>query len=203
MMTSLRRLFDDPSKTYDVSGGWHDAGDYGRYVVAGAKTVQDLMLAYEDYGIANDDMNIPESGNGVPDILDEARYELDWMLKMQEPSNGGVYHKVSGLNFPETVMPEEEPKLEVRIVSDRMSVRRSWSRVKAEMDFEVQLVDPEHNRRPYFRKNYRLSAESVQRRKDEVPACVYSCIQNLARSFLEDVSKDSLVIARLKALGGD
>ena len=75
--------------------------------------------------------------------------------------------------------------------------------MKAEMDFEVQLVDPEHNRRPYFRKNYRLSAESVQRRKEEVPLCVYSCIQNLARSFLEDVSKDSLVIARLKALGGD
>ena len=77
------------------------------------------------------------------------------------------------------------------------------TRVKAEMAFEVQLVDPAHNRRPYFRKNYRLSAESVQRRKDEVPVCVYSCIQNLARSFLEDVSKDSLVIARLKALGGD
>ena len=112
------------------------------------------------------------------------------------------FQKVVVGNF-RTVMPEEEPKLEVRIVSDRMSVRRSWSRVKAEMDFEVQLVDPEHNRRPYFRKNYRLSAESVQRRKDEVPVCVYSCIQNLARSFLEDVSKDSLVIARLKALGGD
>ena len=112
------------------------------------------------------------------------------------------FQKVVVGNF-RTVMPEEEPKLEVRIVSDRMSVRRSWSRVKAEMDFEVQLVDPEHNRRPYFRKKYRLSAESVQRRKDEVPACVYSCIQNLARSVLEDVSKDSLVIARLKALGGD
>ena len=112
------------------------------------------------------------------------------------------FQKVVVGNF-RTVMPEEEPKLEVRVVSDRLSVTRSWSRVKAEMAFEVQLVDPEHNRRPYFRKNYSLSAESVQRQKDEVPLCVYSCIQNLARSFLEDVSKDSLVIARLKTLGDD
>ena len=112
------------------------------------------------------------------------------------------FQKVVVGNF-RTVMPEEEPKLEIRIVSNRMSVVRSWSRVTAEMSFEVQLVDPEHSRRPYFRKVYRLSSESIQHRKDEVPVCVYSCIQNLARSFLEDISRDSLVIARLRALGGD
>jgi len=112
------------------------------------------------------------------------------------------FQKVVVGNF-RTVMPEEEPKLEVRITSNRMSVSRSWSRVKASMSFEVQLVDPEHNRRPYFRKTYQLSSESIQRRKDEVPICVYSCIQNLARNFLEDISKDSLVLARLRALGGD
>lgn len=110
------------------------------------------------------------------------------------------FQKVVAGNF-RTVMPEEEPKLEVRIVSNRIAVKRSWSRVTAEMTFEVQLVDPEHNRRPYFRKDYKLAAESVQRRKNEVPACVYSCIQNLARDFLKDVSKDTHVIARLKALG--
>lgn len=93
----------------DVSGGWHDAGDYGRYVVAGAKTVSDLFLAYEENeGSRGDDYDIPESGNGVPDILDEARYELEFMLKMQN-SEGGVYHKVTCAVFPEnTVRPEEE-----------------------------------------------------------------------------------------------
>ncbi len=95
------------NETKDVSGGWHDAGDYGRYVVPGAKTVQDLLIAYEDYNQTADDIGIPESGNGVPDLLDEARYELEWMLKMQDTS-GGVYHKVTCLVFPETVMPEEE-----------------------------------------------------------------------------------------------
>lgn len=99
----------DTDKKMDVSGGWHDAGDYGRYVVPGAKTVMDLMLAYEtNPAIFGDDTGIPESGNGVPDILDECRYELEWMLKMQDDESGGVYHKVTCSNFPETVMPEKE-----------------------------------------------------------------------------------------------
>ena len=101
-------LYDDTSKSIDVSGGWHDAGDYGRYVVAGAKAASDMLLAYELYPTAFDDnVGIPESGNGVADVLDETRYELEWMLKMQE-SDGGVHHKVTCANFPEVVMPEEE-----------------------------------------------------------------------------------------------
>lgn len=92
----------------DVSGGWHDAGDYGRYVVSGAKAVADLLLAYEKNPAAfGDDCGIPESGDGINDALQEAKYELDWMLKMQD-SSGGVYHKVTCKVFPETVMPEEE-----------------------------------------------------------------------------------------------
>lgn len=99
-------------KKKDVSGGWHDAGDYGRYVVPGAKAVADLLFAYQDYmavfgGKAGDALGTPESGNGVPDVLDEVRYELEWMLKMQS-RNGGVYHKVTCLKFPGYVMPTEE-----------------------------------------------------------------------------------------------
>ncbi len=95
------------SEKMDVSGGWHDAGDYGRYIVPGAKAAADLLLAYEDFGNTfNDNLGIPESGNGVPDILDEVRYELEWMLKMQNKKSGGVYHKVTGLNFEGMVMPE-------------------------------------------------------------------------------------------------
>ena len=77
----------------DVSGGWHDAGDYGRYVVAGAKAVGDLLYAYQ--------------ANPNPAILSETKYELDWMLKMQA-QNGGVYHKVTCENFPGYVAPEKE-----------------------------------------------------------------------------------------------
>ena len=101
-------LYEDNSKKLDVSGGWHDAGDYGRYSVAGAKAVADLLLAYENYpDIFDDALGIPESGNGIPDILDEAKYELDWLFKMQR-EDGGVYHKVTCRNFPGEIMPEEE-----------------------------------------------------------------------------------------------
>lgn len=93
----------------DVSGAWHDAGDYGRYIVAAAKAVVDLMMAYEYYPeVMETSFDIPESGNGIPDILDEVKYELDWMLKMQDPASGGVYHKVTCRTFPGFVMPEEE-----------------------------------------------------------------------------------------------
>ena len=96
------------NETIDVSGGWHDAGDYGRYVVPAAKTIADLLYAYDaNPEIFGDDLNIPESGNGVPDILDETRYGLTWMLKMQANS-GGVYHKVTCQNFPGYIMPEDE-----------------------------------------------------------------------------------------------
>ena len=95
-------------ETMDVSGGWHDAGDYGRYVVSGAKAVADLFYAYEMGAGSLDDAGIPESGNGISDLLDEARYELDWLLKMQDPESGGVYHKVTRANFPGEVFPEEE-----------------------------------------------------------------------------------------------
>ena len=97
------------TETKDVSGGWHDAGDYGRYVVPAAKTAADLLLAYEaNPALFGDDFDIPESGNGIPDVLDEARYELDWLLKMQDEKSGGAYHKVTCATFPGFVMPEKE-----------------------------------------------------------------------------------------------
>lgn len=96
------------SEKIDVSGGWHDAGDYGRYVVPGAKAVADLMYAYLNKPeMFTDSVGIPESGNGTPDVLDEVRYELTWMMKMQDAS-GGVHHKVTCAAFPAYVMPEEE-----------------------------------------------------------------------------------------------
>lgn len=72
----------------DLTGGWHDAGDYNKYVWTATSTaVLHLLRAFEENpGVFGDgDLGIPESANGVPDILDEVRYELDWLLKMQLP----------------------------------------------------------------------------------------------------------------------
>lgn len=97
------------NKMIDVSGGWHDAGDYGRYVVSSATAVADLLYAYEENKQAfGDNLRILESGNGVSDLLDEVRYQLEWLLKMQNPENGGVYHKVTCAKFSGCIMPEDE-----------------------------------------------------------------------------------------------
>ena len=90
----------------DVSGGWYDAGDYGKYVVNGGIAVWTLLNLYErekyvgsnidDFGDGK--LSIPEQGNQVPDLLDEVRWELEFLLKMQIPPgnerSGLVYHKI-------------------------------------------------------------------------------------------------------------
>ncbi len=79
----------------DVRGGWMDAGDMNKYLPFTAKTLSDLLMAYEyNAGAFGDDWNIPESGNGIPDILDEVKWELDWMLRMQD-ADGGVHNRVA------------------------------------------------------------------------------------------------------------
>jgi len=127
----------------DVSGGWHDAGDYGRYVVSGAKAAADLMLAYSLYPDAFDDaLNIPESGNGIPDVLDEVKFELDWLFKMQA-SDGGVYHKVTCANFPGFVMPEEETE-ELIVTPVSTTATGDFAAVMAMASYVYADIDPEY-----------------------------------------------------------
>ena len=88
-------------------GGWYDAGDYNKYVVNSGITVGTLLSAYEDFSAHFDTLRtgIPESGNGIPDLLDEALQNLRWMLTMQDPHDGGVYHKLTNAAFDGMVMP--------------------------------------------------------------------------------------------------
>ncbi|MFP4466671.1 MAG: glycoside hydrolase family 9 protein [Candidatus Goldiibacteriota bacterium] len=85
----------------DISGGWYDAGDYRKYTSWMAPVIWDIAYGYEFFpGNFSDSTNIPESGNGVPDVLDEIKYEVDWMLKMQR-ADGALYSGcfvVEGIN---------------------------------------------------------------------------------------------------------
>jgi endoglucanase len=104
------RLYNDTSATTskNLSGGWHDAGDYNKYVNFTFETMTDLMLAYTQNPLVwGDDYNIPESGNGIPDILDEVKYELDWLLKMQQ-SNGSVLSVVGTQNYASASPPSAD-----------------------------------------------------------------------------------------------
>lgn len=93
----------------DNIGGWHDAGDYGRYIVNSGITMGTLLWTWEMFGakVKAIKLNIPETGNGTPDILNEARWNLEWMLRMQD-EDGGVWHKQTTERFPGFVMPEED-----------------------------------------------------------------------------------------------
>ncbi|MGV3614750.1 MAG: glycoside hydrolase family 9 protein [Fimbriimonas sp.] len=92
--------------TRDVSGGWHDAGDFGKYVVNSGITTGTLLWAYELYEpkLRRLRLDLPESGKGLPDMLAEIKWNLDWMLKMQD-EDGGVWHKATTANFPGMIMP--------------------------------------------------------------------------------------------------
>ncbi len=100
--TGIAEVYGSGEKK-EVQGGWHDAGDYGRYIVAGTKAVMDLLLAYkkcpEHFAALN-------GGKGF-DLLAEVRFELEWMLQMQR-EDGAVYHKISGYHFCPFIMPQEE-----------------------------------------------------------------------------------------------
>lgn len=93
----------------DNIGGWHDAGDYGRYVANSGITTGTVLWTWEIFGpkLEGIKLNLPESGNGTPDILNEARWNLEWMLKMQD-EDGGAWHKQTSEHFPGFVMPEDD-----------------------------------------------------------------------------------------------
>jgi endoglucanase len=93
--------------TLDVVGGWYDAGDHGKYVVNGGIATAQLLSVWEralragpsaQDALGDGSLNIPEAANGVPDVLDEAKWELDFMMSMMvpdgEPMAGMVHHKV-------------------------------------------------------------------------------------------------------------
>ena len=88
--------------------GWYDAGDYNKYIVNSGISTYTLMALYEQYPKFFDTLklNIPENTNNIPDILDEIRWNLDWMVTMQD-EDGGVYHKLTNTNFDGSVMPAD------------------------------------------------------------------------------------------------
>ena len=105
-------FYDDPDRHKDVTGGWHDAGDYNKFSVNTALSAGLLLYTYEINPDAFSDgqLNIPESGNGIPDVLDEVKWALDWLLKMQR-EDGAIYHKVSQKKWTGEFMPDEDPNV--------------------------------------------------------------------------------------------
>ncbi len=103
--------------------GWYDAGDYNKYVVNAGITLHQLFLAYDMFPtyFQRKELNIPESGNTLPDLLDEIKWETDWLFTMQDPNDGGVYHKLTTKKFCDiSVRPVDDKQ-------DRFVVAKSTS----------------------------------------------------------------------------
>ena len=126
--------------------GWHDAGDYGKYVVNSGITTGTLLYAWELFrdrweGV---DLSIPESGGKLPDMLAEIRWNLDWMLCMQD-TDGGVWHKLTSETFCPFIPPEADH--DVRYIIGTGSAPYKSSAATA--DFAAVMAAASRIFRPY------------------------------------------------------
>lgn len=173
-------LQSNPSVTKDVSGGWWDAGDMGKYVTAAATAVSDLLWAYESFPhkFTDGQLNIPESGNGIPDLVDEIKVETDFFLKMQEETSGGFYsyvlrepapdrYIIDG-NGPESILPtshtatttgalahayivfKDVPGMEEYADTILAAAVKGWDYLEAHPEFIAQAKDPKNENGPYY-----------------------------------------------------
>lgn len=103
-------FYENPDLHSDVTGGWHDAGDYNKFSVNTALSAALLLYTYElnPEAFTDGQLKIPESDNEIPDVLDEVKWALDWLLKMQR-EDGAIYHKVSQKKWTGEFMPDEDP----------------------------------------------------------------------------------------------
>ncbi len=151
--------------------GWYDAGDYNKYVVNSAFSIGLMFAAYEqqrDYFVRLV-TDIPESSNQTPDLLDEMMFNLKWLLTMQDPDDGGVYHKLTTPNFEGFVMPTE-------CHQTRYVVAKS---VTATLDFAAVMADAARLFAPYqmdypnFSDQAQKAAERAYQWAKEHPTAFY------------------------------
>jgi endoglucanase len=124
-------------------GGWYDAGDYGKYTVNAALSVGQMLLLLEQFpdAVGDGELNIPESGNGQSDLWDELKYELDWLLTMQD-GDGGVFHKLTAKTFSGFIMPEEF-NLERMVIGKGTAATLDFAAVMAQASRFSRSFDPE------------------------------------------------------------
>ena len=137
--------------------GWYDAGDYNKYVVNSAFSIGLMFVTYEqqrDYFVRLK-TDIPESGNKTPDFLDEMMFNLKWLLTMQDPDDGGVYHKLTTPNFEGFVLPTD-------CHQTRYVVAKS---VTATLDFAAVMADAARLFEPYQKDYPNFVAQATEAAK--------------------------------------
>ncbi len=95
----------------DGTGGWHDAGDYGKYVVNAGITTNLLFWAWEAFQpqLEKVSIGLPETAPAYPEYLKEMKWEIDWLMKMVYPDGSGrVSHKLTATSFAGFIMASED-----------------------------------------------------------------------------------------------
>ncbi len=151
--------------------GWYDAGDYNKYVVNSAFSIGLMFAAYEqqkDY-FARLDTNIPESKNKTPDLLDEMMFNLQWLFTMQDPADGGVYHKLTTPNFEGFIMPKDckQPRY---VVAKSVTASLDFAAVMADA---ARLFEPYNQDYPGFTSQAAAVAERAYQWAKEHPTAFY------------------------------
>ena len=129
--------------TLNSPGGWYDAGDYGKYIVNASLSVGQMLLILEQFPefMNNVGLNIPESGNGIIDLWDELRYELDWIQTMQD-DDGGVFFKLTALGFGGFIMPEDYD-LDRYVIGKATASTLDFAAVLAQASRLYKEIDPD------------------------------------------------------------
>ncbi len=126
--------------------GWYDAGDYGKYVVNGGFSLGQMLVLHEQYPevLGDGSLNIPESGNGQADLLDELKYEMDWILSMQD-EDGGSFVKLTTKNFTAMKLPHELDDIPRFIIGKSTAASLNLSAVAAKMSRAYSKIDPDYS----------------------------------------------------------
>ena len=151
--------------------GWYDAGDYNKYVVNSAFSIGLMFAAYEQQRDYFDALrtDIPESGNKTPDFLDEMMFNLRWFLTMQDPYDGGVYHKLTTPNFEDFIMPTA-CKQQRYVVAKSVTAALDFAAVMADA---ARLFEPYQNDYPGFSSTAAAMAERAYQWAKEHPKAFY------------------------------
>jgi endoglucanase len=109
MKDASMKYLASSDQTRVSTGGWHDAGDYGKYTTNGAFAAGMMLAAWEQFQskLTNLSLPIPEQGGALPDFLDEVKWEIDWLLTLPD-ADGGVPHKLTALDFEGFIMPQDD-----------------------------------------------------------------------------------------------
>lgn len=157
------------------SKGWYDAGDYNKYIVNSGYSIGLMQAVYQlfpDY-FSRQKLNIPESNNHTPDLLDEMHYNLDWMLMMQDPEDGGVYHKLTTPTFEGFVKPTD-CKQQRYVVQKSVTAALDFAAVMAQAFRLFAYYEEDY---PGFSKRALLAAEKAYAWAEKHPEDYYN--QNL------------------------